>query len=534
MGVRRAFVAGLGIAIALGTMALACADDTDPISAGDAGADVPFIDATPAPPPDEASTPQPDTTPPGSVVDLAATADTHASVTLTWTAPPDEADAGTVSSYELRWSTTPITTVAELLAATPVTAPAPAASGAPQTLTVTGLAAETQYHFAIRARDEAGNFGPLSNDAAVTTKPRATFLVSEIAPGNTAGEGGDFVELVATKAGSAADIEIRHSTTSVSALLHKLAPLDVVVGDRIVVHVVGLPGPAGFAQEDTTKDKASSTEPFASAEAYDVYSTANNLVSTNSLVSVNDGAAFQDAVPYSNRAADASSAAMTAFANAHTAGAWTFSAAPVDGADDCATLREVVNANGSSSTPPACGGYPGYLAAGSSLQRNGVVDTNTRADFFVAPQTRGAANAAFCATEGAALAITEVNPNVNLVELTATAGGSLRGFTVRRNPRDGDNGDLLATLTPICAAPGDVIVLHLASPAGTPSETTAKDEHPTANNAGFYDNAWDVVSTSAGSNLAPTSSLVVAVRDPGQAYVEAAAFSNMTLAPSAS
>ena len=546
MGATRTFVVtGIVCAIGLGTLAVGCGDDTTPIDPVDAGSDAPLIDGN-VPGSDSGDdggvvpeggledapvdTTPPDTTPPGAVGDLAATADTHASVTLTWTAPPDEADAGTVASYELRWATTPITTVAEFLAATPVTAPEPLAAGSAQSAVVTGLTAETDYHFAIRAKDAAGNLAPLSNDAAVTTKPRASFLVSEIAPVNGAAEGGDFVEIVATKAGSAADIEIRHSTTAVSALLHKLAPLDVAVGDRIVVHVVGLPGAAGFAQEDTTKDKASSTEPFATADAYDVYSEANGLIATNSLVSVMDGATFQDAVPYSNRAANASAAAMTAFADAHAAGAWTFSAAPVAGADDCATLREVVN--GSSSTPPACGGDPGFLTEGSSIQRNGVVDTNTRADFFVAAQTRGAANAPFCATEGAALAITEVNPNPDLVELTVTSGGSLRGFTVRRNPRDGDNGDLLSTLPPICASAGDVIVLHLGVAAGTPSETTSKDEHPVADNPGFYDGAWDVASTSGSSALATNTSLVIAVRDPGLAYVEAAAFSSKSTAAS--
>lgn len=554
MGMARTlFVAGLGIVIGSGTLVVGCADDTSPIGGADAGGDVPFIDGSVSgPEPDEedgggdGAVPAdsgiedarkdvvpPDTTPPAAVNDLAATAETHASVKLTWTAPADEADAGTVASYELRWATTPITSVAEFLAATSVNAPAPLSAGSAQTAVVTGLTPETEYHFAVRARDGAGNFAPLSNDATVTTKARARFLVSEIAPSNNSAEGGDFVELVATTAGSAADIEVRHSASAPSALLHKLAPLDVAVGDRIVVHVVGLPGPAGFAQEDATKDKTSSTETYASPDAYDVYSSVGTLVGTNSLIAVLDGTTYQDAVPYSNREADASTAAMTAFANAHAAGAWTFSTAPVDGANDCTTLREVVDANPSSSSAPACGGYPGFLSAGSSLQRNGMVDTNTRGDFFVAAQTRGATNAPFCATEGAALAITEVNPNPDLVELTVTSGGSLRGFTVRLNPRDGDNGTLLATLTPICAAAGDTIVLHLGAAQGTPSETSAKDEHPLATNPGFYDGAWDIAQTTTSSLLPTNTSLVIAVRDPGLAYVEAAAFSNKTTAASA-
>lgn len=545
---------GFGVGLALMALLAACADD-GPSGAEDAGVDAPYIDAG-GRSPDSAVTPSdsgdgtpdtgpadtgvkdtgpkdtgppPDTTPPGSVTNLAATADTHASVTLTWTAPADEADAGTVASYEVRYATTPITNATDFGAATSVTGPTPLAAGSAQTLTVTGLLPSTEYHFALRAKDAANNSGALSNDATATTKPRAKLLVTEIAPLNTATEGGDFVELVATTAGSTADLEVRHSSTGASALLYKLGALDVNVGDWLVVHAVGAPGPAGFAQEDTTKDKTSSTDPAASVDAYDVYSTVDNLLSTNSTIFVLDGTAYQDAVPYSSRATDATTASMTAYSDAFLAGQWTFSAAPVDGTNDCPTELEAVNASGS--TSPPCGGWPGFLAAGSSIQRNGVVDTNTRADFFVAAQTRGAANAPFCAPEGAALALTEVNPNPDLLELTVTTGGSLRGFTVRRDPKTGDNGTLLATLTPICAAAGDVVVLHLGATAGTPSETTAKDEQPLATHPTFYDTAWDVASTSGSSALPLATSLVVAVRNPSGAYVEAAPFSNMTTTP---
>ncbi|MBX3264183.1 MAG: fibronectin type III domain-containing protein [Labilithrix sp.] len=538
MSVARSLVTWFGIAVGLGGLATACAED-DAAGGPDADTDAPFIDAGRGDGgrgeddggADDAANEAapPDTTPPDRVADLAATAVSHASVKLTWTAPAD--DSGSIAGYELRYATTPITTLDAFLAATSATPPSALASGAAQTVTVPGLTPETEYHFAIRARDAAGNFGELSSDVAATTKARAALLISEIAPVNVAADGGDFVELVATAAGSVADLEIRHSTAAVSALLYKLGPLDVAVGDRIVVHVVGQ-GPAGFAQEDATGDKASSTEAFASPEAFDVYSAVSTgLVSTNSLISVMDGAAYQDAVPYSERSINASTAAMTAFANAHAAGAWSFSSAPVDSADDCATLLEVVNARSPAGSLPPCGGYPSFLASGSSLQRNGVVDTNTRADFFVAAQTRGAANAPFCATEGAKLAITEVNPNANLVELTVTEGGSLRGFTVRRDPRDGNNGTLLSTLTPICGATDDVIVLHLGAPSGTMSETTSKDELPSAVHPGFYDGAWDVASTSGSSSLSLNTSLVIAVRDPRGDYVEAAAFSNMSSVP---
>ena len=205
-------------------------------------------------------------------------------MTLTWTAPSD--DSGKATAYDLRVSPTPMTTEAELLAGTPATgAPIAGAAGSPQTATVTKLQPGTAYHFALRARDAAGNWSAVSNDAVVTTKPRATFLITEVAVSNAAADGYDFIELTATKAGSAEGIEVRQLST----VLHTIAALDVALGDRIVVHATALPGPAGFAQEDATKNKASSTDAFAAADAYDVYSATSGLTGTDNVVSVVDG-----------------------------------------------------------------------------------------------------------------------------------------------------------------------------------------------------------------------------------------------------
>lgn len=523
---------------------IACGEDL-----GEAPAEEPPIDAAPpARPPGDAGTDAPeaaapDTTPPGAVKDLAATAKTHTSIEVTFAAPGGDGDVGRASSFEVRRSASPITDVATFEAATLVPGvPAPQTSGQAQRFVLDGLAPETTVYLALRAKDAAGNVGPISNGTSATTKARAAFLVVEIAPVNGETEGGDFVELVATKAGWAKDLEVRHTAGSAASTLVKLGALDVAAGDRVVVHARGLPGPAGFVQEDATGgsgDKGASKEPFASATAYDVYASATGLVGTSGVVAIADGDIVLDAVAYSNRATDASATAMTAFAAAATAGAWTFTATPVDGADDCAAQREVVNASGASS--PACGGYPGFLAPGSSLQRNGLVDTNTASDFAVAPQTRGAPNAPYCAPEGARLELTEVSPApVNLLELTATRAGSLRGFSIRRNPTAASpNGtEVLAggstsPMPPICVAQGDVIVVHLGAADGTPSEVASKNELPAAANPGNHDGAWDVATTTSSSSLSYATSSVVAVRDPSGAYVEAAVFTSGTTAASA-
>ncbi len=161
----------------------------------------------------------------------------------------------------------------------------------------------------------------------------------------------------------------------------------------------GLPGPTGFVQEDATNDKTSSTEPFASANAFDVYA---NLVELDVLgaVAIRDGDLYQDAVAYSDRKSHSEETIyhpVWGFMHFDELGAWNFSMASIDdwivlveANDQCPFLLETVNASGD--VPGECGGPAATLMDGRSLQRSGLVDTNGPADFTVAPQTRGTAN----------------------------------------------------------------------------------------------------------------------------------------------
>lgn len=349
----------------------------------------------------------PDTTAPLAVADLAATALGHTVIGLTWTAPADP-PGGNVSSYEVRRSTVTIANATEFAAATPVTIGSPKPQGTAEALTVAGLTPETTYYFAIRAKDAAGNTGPISNVATATTKARATLLVTEVAMLNATGK--DFVELVATKAGSVRDLAVKQAQSPNG--LHTFADLDVAVGDRIVVHLTNLPGPTGFAQEDTAKSKTASTETTtgaATAEAWDVYSTAEGLVGTDNVISVVDGTTIMDAVAYSDRDGDAATTVMTAFAAAKTATQWGFTADPVDATNDCATQREAV-AVSSAFGNGACGKLATGIAEGKSInRRNGSTDTNSKKDWYVAVQTPGAAEGAM-----------EL-PSVNAVATSSTA-----------------------------------------------------------------------------------------------------------------
>ena len=83
-------------------------------------------------------------------------------VTLSWTAPGDDGDAGTAAAYDLRFSRTPIADLAAFNAATPGAGePEPQASGKLESFEVN--VAPGTWYFALRARDEAGNVSGISN-----------------------------------------------------------------------------------------------------------------------------------------------------------------------------------------------------------------------------------------------------------------------------------------------------------------------------------------------------------------------------------
>jgi chitodextrinase len=116
-----------------------------------------------------------DTTPPHGVNDLIALSIANREVVLGWTSPADD-DSSQVTAYvgmmragdldESTWET-----------ATPIPdLPTPAAPGARESITVTGLAPAASYAFAIRALDAEGNLAPLGSVARVTTTSAADTL----------------------------------------------------------------------------------------------------------------------------------------------------------------------------------------------------------------------------------------------------------------------------------------------------------------------------------------------------------------------
>jgi len=110
-----------------------------------------------------------DLTAPAAITDLAVTASTGTSMTVRWTAPGDDGTSGTATSYDVRYSTSPITTGNWGSATTITGEPIPAVAGTQQTFTIVGLTPARLYYVAIRATDNSGNVGGLSNVPSGTT-----------------------------------------------------------------------------------------------------------------------------------------------------------------------------------------------------------------------------------------------------------------------------------------------------------------------------------------------------------------------------
>ncbi len=129
-----------------------------------------------------------DTLPPAGVYDLLASAEGEGEVRLEWTAPGDDQHTGQAERYDIRYSRQPPPVLVSASQAgftsgdydldtwyrdaRPIpdtTAPLPA--GEHESRLYTGFQVKTRYYFALRAIDDAGHQGPISNIAVVLVVP---------------------------------------------------------------------------------------------------------------------------------------------------------------------------------------------------------------------------------------------------------------------------------------------------------------------------------------------------------------------------
>jgi hypothetical protein len=99
-------------------------------------------------------------------------------VKLQWTAPPDTGSANPTTAYDIRYSIEPITEESFLDALSIDELPQPGTPSGEEEFSVSGLADETTYYFAIKSGDQDENWSSLSNFPETTTLPVLVQLTS--------------------------------------------------------------------------------------------------------------------------------------------------------------------------------------------------------------------------------------------------------------------------------------------------------------------------------------------------------------------
>jgi hypothetical protein len=227
-----------------------------------------------------------DSTLPGTITDLMASQATSISVQLTWTAPGEDANSGTVSGYDIRYHTSTITEVIWDITTQSPSYPTPVAPGEQQAYTISGLLSSQKYYFAVKAFDEEPNYSILSNIANATTlsstddiAPAAISDLSALATSE------NVINLTWTapgddaNSGAATGYDIRYFTSSISEATWENATL--CINEPI-------PQSSGSQESFSVSGLFAGTTYYFAIKTYDErpnYSEISNIASATTMVS---------------------------------------------------------------------------------------------------------------------------------------------------------------------------------------------------------------------------------------------------------
>lgn len=120
-----------------------------------------------------------DVTPPAQITNLAGGAHRNG-VVLSWTAPGDDGNVGQAAEYDLRYSVGPMV---DFWSSTPIPIPPPQAAGAFESACTDWLTQCTWYGFAIRTKDESGNWSAISPFLSKQTTCSGASILCDLSPG---------------------------------------------------------------------------------------------------------------------------------------------------------------------------------------------------------------------------------------------------------------------------------------------------------------------------------------------------------------
>ncbi len=121
---------------------------------------------------------------PGAIDDLAVASASLGAVTLTWTATGDDNNVGKANRYDIRYSLNVINENNWESAVQVEDEPIPKYSGSLEEFKIKGLLDNTNYYFAIKAVDNKGNYGGLSNLVNVATPNAITIFFDDMENSN--------------------------------------------------------------------------------------------------------------------------------------------------------------------------------------------------------------------------------------------------------------------------------------------------------------------------------------------------------------
>lgn len=244
--------------------------------------------------------------------------------TLMWTAPGDDADVGMASSYDIRWSTSPINGgnfgSANMASAGEI--PVPQLAGTPETATISGLPTETLVYFAVKSSDENPNVSPISNIANTSTMGQAPNAIDDLQASNPTGSS---IRLDWTAVGDDGDT----GTASAYDLRVSTSPITAANFDSQTNIAIPAPAPSGTPESFNVTGLPSDVTHYFAIKARDELNNWS-LIQSNGTVM----AATLDIIPPSAIVDLSANSGVTLLTAPAIAASSSFSAFPFSNATD--------------------------------------------------------------------------------------------------------------------------------------------------------------------------------------------------------